>query len=212
MEERPHIPSARGFSAGDDFISGREIRRILKSLGFEYLGHISTVSETLDVVEGQEPSFVILAGRTEGTDALELARRIQETRSTPVILLSESPIANEDLDRFGGVVINLTKHPEPRELDRAITTVLTRFNDARNIAKLQTELLAKKAELEDALERIEQLEGILSICSWCKKIKTGDDQWVPVETFIEGRSSAIFSHGMCPECYARMKKDYDEST
>ena len=47
--------------------------------------------------------------------------------------------------------------------------------------------------------RIKFLEGLLSICMFCKKIRQ-DDQWIQLEQYISGHSAAEFSHGICPEC------------
>jgi len=49
------------------------------------------------------------------------------------------------------------------------------------------------------LKRIKHLEGLLPICSFCKKIRV-ENEWVPVERYIADRSDADFSHGLCPDC------------
>jgi hypothetical protein len=49
------------------------------------------------------------------------------------------------------------------------------------------------------LKRMKYLEGLLPICSFCKKVRVGTE-WVPVEKYVEERSDADFSHGCCPEC------------
>jgi hypothetical protein len=49
------------------------------------------------------------------------------------------------------------------------------------------------------LGQIKLLEGFLTVCSFCKKIKT-DGKWIPIEEFISKRSPTTFSHGLCPEC------------
>jgi hypothetical protein len=59
------------------------------------------------------------------------------------------------------------------------------------------------ARLEAATARIDRLEGILPICAHCKRIRGADDAWVRIETYVEARSSAQFSHGICPECVER---------
>jgi hypothetical protein len=51
------------------------------------------------------------------------------------------------------------------------------------------------------------LTGILPICCFCKKIRTEDNNWVPMEKYISENSEANFSHGYCPEC---AKKHYGE--
>jgi hypothetical protein len=50
------------------------------------------------------------------------------------------------------------------------------------------------------------LQGILPICSFCKKIRLADDRWEQMETYISRHSEAKFSHGLCPEC---AKREYD---
>jgi hypothetical protein len=56
------------------------------------------------------------------------------------------------------------------------------------------------------LKRIKLLEGLLPICAFCKKIRTGG-KWVPIEEYISGHSDASFSHGFCPSCG---KENYSE--
>jgi hypothetical protein len=62
--------------------------------------------------------------------------------------------------------------------------------------------------LERAQETIQLLEELLPICSNCKKIrKSGADpnaseSWQPIESYITQKTSAQFSHGVCPDCMA----------
>jgi hypothetical protein len=49
-------------------------------------------------------------------------------------------------------------------------------------------------------ERVEALEGILPICSFCKKIRKPDGSWEQIESYVSHRSPARFSHGFCEEC------------
>jgi hypothetical protein len=61
--------------------------------------------------------------------------------------------------------------------------------------------LARLADHERAMEtRVKQLEGLLSICSCCKKIRNEDGEWEMLERFISDHSQAAFSHGLCPPC------------
>ena len=49
------------------------------------------------------------------------------------------------------------------------------------------------------LKRLEFFEGILPICSFCKKIQS-ESSWIPIEQYISSYSKADFSHSLCPEC------------
>ena len=57
-------------------------------------------------------------------------------------------------------------------------------------------VLRKRAE-----DDLQVLHGLLPICSYCKKIREGDSTWVQIEQYINERTDASFSHGICPECY-----------
>lgn len=63
--------------------------------------------------------------------------------------------------------------------------------------------LAEKRRLLAA--RVEVLEGILPICSFCKRIRDDEGSWQPVEQYVASRSGASFSHGFCDVC---MEKHY----
>ena len=69
--------------------------------------------------------------------------------------------------------------------------------------ELQRELARRVGELEEALARVDQLHGILPICSYCKKVRSDGDSWQQVESYVAAHSSARFSHGVCPECAKR---------
>ena len=49
------------------------------------------------------------------------------------------------------------------------------------------------------LKRLKYLEGLLPICSFCKKIRSKDN-WIPIEEYIRNRSEADFTHSICPHC------------
>lgn len=58
----------------------------------------------------------------------------------------------------------------------------------------------KTDDLEDSLNQIKSLCGLLSICAACKKIRSDDGRWTDIETFIESHTNVEFSHGICPDC------------
>jgi len=66
--------------------------------------------------------------------------------------------------------------------------------------RAQKELALKIIELESSMTKVKQLEGIIPICSYCKKIRDDQQSWQQLENYITEHSEAIFSHGVCPEC------------
>lgn len=70
-------------------------------------------------------------------------------------------------------------------------------------------LIAYIAKQKKSLEReLNILEGILPVCSFCKKIRDESSIWHPMENYIMARSEASFSHGLCPECKERQYGDF----
>jgi len=57
-----------------------------------------------------------------------------------------------------------------------------------------------KIGLEEAIAEVKVLQGIIPICSSCKKIRDDEGFWKQVEEYIESHSEAKFSHGMCQAC------------
>lgn len=60
-------------------------------------------------------------------------------------------------------------------------------------------------ELEAARAQVRQLEGIIPICMYCKKIRDDGNSWRMLEKYLADHSTAQFSHGLCPECAARVE-------
>jgi hypothetical protein len=58
-------------------------------------------------------------------------------------------------------------------------------------------------------ERMKTLEGILPVCASCKKIRDEQNNWHAIESYIHERSDAQFSHGICPECAAKLYPDFN---
>jgi hypothetical protein len=55
-------------------------------------------------------------------------------------------------------------------------------------------------ELSDALSMVKTLQGLLPICSHCKKIRNDKGYWEQMEMYIRDHSEVEFSHSICPEC------------
>lgn len=63
------------------------------------------------------------------------------------------------------------------------------------------QLERRNDELEAVISRIKRLEGIIPICMYCKKIRDDGSSWQQMEQYITEHSEALFSHGICPDCY-----------
>jgi nitrate reductase NapAB chaperone NapD len=65
-------------------------------------------------------------------------------------------------------------------------------------------------ELLVTLSRVKQLEGIISICMYCKKIRNDSESWDQMEVYISNHSEALFSHGICPDCFKQQLADINK--
>lgn len=59
----------------------------------------------------------------------------------------------------------------------------------------------------------ERKERLIPICGWCKKIRSDENYWEQLESFLTREGFGIFTHGMCPACSDKIfeKKIYLES-
>jgi len=55
-------------------------------------------------------------------------------------------------------------------------------------------------DLQTALHDIKRLQGLLPICSHCKKIRDDKGYWNRLEEYFTDHSDVQFTHGICPDC------------
>jgi hypothetical protein len=97
--------------------------------------------------------------------------------------------------------------PEPagREL-KEVTGAFNRMSATLRQDQLNLEetVALRTQELREALENVKQLSGMIPICASCKKVRDDAGYWKQVEVYIREHSEAEFTHGLCPECAARL--------
>ena len=184
--------------ADDEATSRHLIQATLGGWGFEVLVAVDGC-EALRVLQGSGgPEIAMLDWVMPGIDGLEVCRRMRATMpnaATYIILVTaRGGLENVVRGLEAGADDYITKPFDPREL-RA------RLHVGVRIVQLQKALMERFQELEDALKRVKQLQGLLPICSYCKKIRNDRNYWEQVDAYITSHSEAQFSHGVCPDCY-----------
>ena len=187
--------------AEDDPVSRRMLEITLKRWDYEVVV-TENGADALAVLESAEtPPLAILDVMMPGLDGMEVCRRIRRapTQNPPFIILLTAKDRKENVVAGieAGANDYLTK-PFNREELRV------RLHVGFKTVELQRQLAARIAELESAAEHIERLQGILAICSYCKNIRDSENYWQRVEGYIADRTEAVFSHGICPDCYDRV--------
>ena len=76
----------------------------------------------------------------------------------------------------------------------------------RRVKERTAELETANRELSQALSEVKELNALLPICSYCKKIRDDKDYWQSVEGYISQHTDSKFSHGICPECFEQHVK------
>ena len=191
----------RALIAEDETLVSEMLYGLLDEMGYAVAGRALDGVQAVDMVQRMRPDFVLMDIEMPGIDGIEAARQIRDDCPTPVIVLTsyERPELVERASA-AGVGAYLVKPPSTRELDRAITIALARFDDMIRLRRLN-------AELEKALEQVKQLSGLLPICANCKKIRDDTGYWQDVAVYIRNHSEAEFSHGLCPDCAQELYPD-----
>ena len=112
-------------------------------------------------------------------------------------------------------VIHKHSHADKKIFEEIVATPI--FNDEGKINLVVeefrdiTELINLKEIREHFENEIKTLRGILPICASCKKIRDDKGYWQQVEIYVSKNSKAEFSHGYCPECLKKVKKEIRDS-
>jgi CheY-like chemotaxis protein len=149
------------------------------------------------------PQLAILDWMMPYLDGLEVCRRARaasQPKPTYIILLTARG-GREDIvaGLQAGADDYITKPFDREELQ-------ARVQVGMRIVTLQMSLAERVRELELALANVKQLQGLLPICSYCKKIRDDQNYWQQVEGYLSEHSSVEFSHSICPDCYEHIVK------
>ncbi len=169
--------------ADDEPVARAILQRSLETFGHE----IIVTNNGLEAWEqfDREPVRLIVSDwKMPGLDGLGLCQKVRQRKKTPYtyfILLTAQDTRPENYDAAtdAGVDDFLTK-----PFDRP--SIRMRLRVAERILRFTTE--------------IHQLQDLIPICAYCRKIRNDDDYWQLAETYISEQTGSNFTHGMCPDC------------
>jgi DNA-binding response OmpR family regulator len=191
--------------AEDDATARMAIETLLTSWGYRAMSVVNG-ADAWEVLQGPDPPrLAILDWLMPGLDGLEVCRRVRQalrSESVYVILLTARS-GREDIvaGLESGADDYIIKPADPDELRARVQT-------GRRIVELQARLAARVRELEEARSREKRLQGLLPICSYCKKIRSDQNYWQQVEEYLSDHADVLFSHGICPECFEAVQKEW----
>jgi phosphoserine phosphatase RsbU/P len=177
----------RVLAVEDDGVARAVLKQALRRLGHEVL-EACDGEEAWALLQRQPVRVIVSDWMMPHCDGLDLCRRIRARTGAEYlyfILLTSRNATQENQTAAGdaGVDDFLTKPLDLAEL-------WTRLRVAERILAYTTQ--------------VRQLEELLPICSYCKKVRDDQNYWQQIESYISERTGTDFSHSICPDCYTRV--------
>lgn len=123
-------------------------------------------------------------------DGLSLCKRIRE----------------EALDTYAYFIMVTAKtglHDYEEAMDAGVDDFLTKPLDKSKLA-----IRMRVANRIIGFERsVRQLQAILPLCTHCNKVRSDENYWEKVETYLEENTENLVSHSICPDCFEKHFKD-----
>jgi sigma-B regulation protein RsbU (phosphoserine phosphatase) len=192
--------------AEDERSSRLMLESVLAEWGYQPLATADGL-EACQILQAEDaPKMALLDWGMPGRDGLEVCRRVRAkpvSEPTYLILLTGR---DSKADVVAGLQAGANDYvTKPFDSDE----LRARLQVGRQVVELQQSLAAQVRDLEAALAQVKRLEGMLPICSYCKKVRDDQNYWQQVETYLLDHSEVRFSHGICPECLERQLNAFD---
>lgn len=193
--------------ADDEAVSRHLLALALQPLGCDVIACSNGLDALAHLEREDPPRLAILDWMMPGMDGPSICGRVHERPESakPVYLILLTAKMEPEAVVAGleaGAADFVTKPFNPEELRARVRVGL-------RMIELQETLADRVRELQSALSRVKQLQGLLPICAYCKKIRDDQNYWTRVEGYISNHADVQFSHGICPECFSRVMKELD---
>ncbi len=184
--------------AEDDAVSRRLLETHLQRWGHE-VQSFADGQEAYDTIAGaRAPLLAILDWMMPGLDGPDICRKLRQTEQNihPYLVLLTSKEGSQSIVEGlkAGADDYVTK-----PFDAAV--LRARVDVGLRVLRLQQKLSDRVTELEVALANVKRLQGLLPICSYCKRIRDDGNYWKQVDTYLAENTDAKLSHGFCPDCF-----------
>ena len=190
--------------AEDEPVSRRLLEKSLAQWGYRPIVCPDGLEALTLLRSSDAPRIAVLDWGMPGIDGVDICRVIRDsdTPTQPYLILLTARSRPEDTVQGlrAGADDYITKPVDREEFE-------ARLQVAARIVGLQQRLADRVDQLEDALKRVRQLQGLLPICAYCKRIRDDQNYWNQVETYLADHTDVRFSHGICPTCRERVMKD-----
>ncbi|MFZ4439065.1 MAG: PAS domain S-box protein [Syntrophales bacterium] len=169
-------------------------------------GRFLTVNRCLCEMVGRTEEEMLATTFQSITHPEDLQRHDDKTALLRTGKIGHYELEKRYLRKDGETVwVNITVSPlwNPGEEPGRNIAVVENITERKRVADALEE---ERRRLQQALDEIGTLRGILPICSYCKKIRDDQGYWTQVERYVSKHTEAKFSHGICPACFEREMK------
>ena len=181
------IPPTKVLAVEDDVVARRVLVQALTKLGYDVVA-AENGEDAWAKLQVEPIRIVVSDWMMPEVDGLELCRRIRER-------------AREDYVYFVLLTgVDATEANQREAADAGVDDFLTKplkYNDLWMRLRVAGRILGFTRKLQ-------QLEELMPICSYCKKIRDDKNYWQQIEGYINERTGSEFSHSVCPDCYQRV--------
>lgn len=193
--------------AEDDLTSHHVLKTVLEKWDYEVLSTYNGREAWEMLQQDKNIRLAVLDWMMPEMDGVELIGKIRaakDFKSMYIILLTAMGQREDIIAGLEAGANDYITKPFDRNELRA------RIKVGERVVGLQGELQKRIHELEEALDQIRTLKGLIPMCAGCKKIRDDQGYWQQVEEYILEHSEAAVSHGLCPECIAKHYPEYSE--
>jgi len=169
----------------------------------------------LELVKTKDVSLVLLDVQMPGMDGFATAdeiRKLEKGKDIPIIFVTAVGTDVEHIQKGydSGAVDYLLKPVTPFVLRSKVRVFLDLKDKFDKTEAMRASLEESNRKFKETLASLRLAEGLVPICSWCKNIRCEDGQWESIEDYISRVSAAEFTHGICPECSRKIKRQIAE--
>ena len=193
---------ARILVVEDEAVIAMEVESRLISMGYEVVGCAASGEQALAIARANKPDLALMDIHIRGDrDGIAVAAELRDQFGFPCVFLTAyGDSATIERASQTGPMGYLLKPFSDREIHAAIEIGLYREKMDRALRESREELQRKVEELQEALEKIRVLRGLLPICAWCKSIRNDQGYWEEISAYLSRHTEAELSHGICPAC------------
>ena len=197
----------RALIADDDRVAREIVARTLARWKFDVVSVVDGTEAWLYLERATGPTLAILDWMMPGLDGPEVCRRVRAERPLANLYLMLLTALESRKDIVAGLDAGAHDYiVKPCDLDE----LRARVQVGVRVLSLQERLAERVTALEDALSRVKRLQGLLPICSYCKRIRGDDQYWQQVDAYLAEHTEAQFSHGICPPCFQKVQQEIDD--